>query len=71
MAQKKVKQKERQIGKKATEQKPFINPRYKNAIWTGIILFILLVFFIINNTREVPERGPYPPYYDTNKVSSQ
>jgi uncharacterized integral membrane protein len=71
MAQKKSKQKERQIGKKPVEKKPLINPRYKNAIWTAVILIILLIFFIVNNTREVAEKGPYPPYYNPNKVSTQ
>ena len=67
MASKKIKSKERQIGKKPQEKKPFIDPRYKNAVLTTIILIILLIFFIVNNTRTEPERGPYPPNYDSQK----
>ena len=63
MAQKRDIKQERQIGKRKTEKKPLIDPRYKNAIWTAIILIILLIFFIVNNTKDVPERGPYPPNY--------
>ena len=69
MTQKKVKPKERQIGKKIPEKKYLIDPRYKNTVWTIIILIILIIFFIINNTREVPERGPYPPAYNPNSLN--
>ncbi len=65
MAQKKLKPKERQIGKKVQEKKPLINPKYKNTFWTIVILLILLFFFIVNNTRSVPSSGPYPPGYDS------
>lgn len=37
--------------------------KHKNTFWTIVILIILAIFFIINNTRKVPERGPYPPNY--------
>ncbi len=64
MAQKKSKPRERQIGKKKPVKKPLINPRYKNTFWTIIVFLILLIFFIINNTRPVPEHGPFPPSYN-------
>ncbi len=64
MAQKKGKQRERQIGKKQPEKKHLIDPKYKNTVWTIIILVILLIFFIVNNTRSVPKQGPYPPNYN-------
>ncbi len=64
MAQKKNKQKERQIGKPIEQKKHLINPKYKNYTWTIIIIIILLIFFIINNTRTTPAQGPYPPNYD-------
>jgi hypothetical protein len=64
---KKSKPRERQIGKKQLQKKPLIDPRYKNAVWTAVILIILLIFFIVNNTRSVPESGPYPPNYDPAK----
>ncbi len=56
---------ERKIGKtQISEKKPFIDPRYKSPIYTGIFLFICLIFFVFNNflTTE-PEYGPLPPYY--------
>ena len=78
MAQKKNNFKERQIGKKLPVKKPIIDPRYKNTVWTIVIGIILIIFFIVNNTRSVPESGPYPPSYTvTNhpspdkKVSSE
>ncbi|MGE5807206.1 MAG: hypothetical protein ACM339_11785 [Ignavibacteria bacterium] len=65
MAQKKERNKERQIGKKLPGKKHLINPKYKNFFWTVVIVIILLIFFIVNNTRSVPEQGPYPPAYNT------
>lgn len=65
MAQKSIKNKPRQIGKtKVAEKKPLIDPRYKNTIWTIVIVVILLIFLIINNTRPVPDHGPYPPGFN-------
>ncbi len=68
MAQKKVKLKDRQIGKKQPEKKHLINPKYKNTFWTIVVLLILLIFFIVNNTRTVAKQGPYPPGYDSQKM---
>jgi uncharacterized integral membrane protein len=62
---------ERKIGKQAIEKKPAIDPKLKSTIWTIITLVILLVFFIINNTRTEPEEGPYPPNYAPKKVNTQ
>ena len=64
MAQGKSKPKERQIGKKTIEKKPLINPKYKNTFWTAVIILLLLIFLIVNNTRSVPAQGPYPPSYN-------
>jgi hypothetical protein len=78
MAQKKNNIRERQIGKNPVVSKPFIDPRYKNTIWTIFFLIVLLVFFIMNNTVQVSEKGPYPPTFNpsnheqpTKKVSSE
>jgi hypothetical protein len=69
MAQKNVKTKSRQIGKtKVQEKKPLIDPRYKNTIWTLVIIVILTIFFIINNTRPVPDHGPYPPGFNPQQA---
>jgi|GEM_PF-493128 len=65
MAQKKTKQKERQIGKKPHEKKHLIDPRYRNTFWTIVVIIILVIFFIINNTSYVPESGSYPPGYNS------
>jgi uncharacterized integral membrane protein len=70
MAMKKQKNKQRQIGKTAVEKKPLIDPKHKNTFWTVIILAILLIFFIVNNTRDVPEQGPYPPGYKQVQVET-
>lgn len=70
MSNKKNKQRERQIGKKKPQKKPLIDPRYKNAFWTAIVIIILVIFFIVNNTRSIPDSGPYPPNYDPAKHKS-
>lgn len=67
MAQKK--NKPRQIGKtKVDQKKPLIDPRYKNTVWTIVIVIVLVIFFIVNNTRSVPEHGPYPPGFNPQKA---
>lgn len=63
------KNRERKIGKQVAEKKPLIDHKLKNTIWTVITLIILLVFFIINNTRTEPEEGPYPPSYTPAPVN--
>jgi hypothetical protein len=69
MAKNKKTNRERKIGKQQIAKKPLIDPKYKNTIWTVIVLVILLVFFIVNNTRKEPEQGPLPPNY--NPTQSQ
>jgi len=69
--QKKVNPKDKPIGKKQIEKKHIINPRYKNTFWTIITVIILTIFFVVNNTRSVQERGPYPPNYTSSKGSIQ
>jgi uncharacterized integral membrane protein len=54
------------IGKqsgKQIEKEPDFYTKHKSTLWTMIVLIVLTIFFIINNTREVPEQGPYPPNY--------
>ena len=55
------------IGKQAVKtdtkkESDFYN-KHKSTIWTIIIGVILTIFFIINNTREIPAEGPYPPNF--------
>jgi len=69
MAKNNNKNRERKIGKQVTQKKPLIDPKLKNTIWTVITIIILLVFFIINNTRTEPEEGPYPPNYTPTQVN--
>lgn len=72
MAQpKKVSLKDKPIGKKPIEKKHLINPRYKNTFWTIFMVVVLTIFFIVNNTKSVQERGPYPPSYASPKGSIQ
>jgi len=54
---------ERKIGKQVITKKPLIDHKLKNTIWTILTIIVLLIFFIINNTRTEPEEGPYPPNY--------
>lgn len=69
--QKKVNQKDKPIGKKPQEKKYLINPKYKNTFWTAVIVIVLTIFFIVNNTRSVQERGLYPPNYNLAKGTIQ
>ncbi len=62
--------KERQIGKKQNDPDKLLKKKRNNTIWTIAILVLLLIAFIVNNTRDVPESGPYPPFYDPAKVSN-
>jgi len=45
------------------EKKQDFFHKHKSTIWTIIVLAILTFFFILNNTRKVPDEGPYPPNY--------
>lgn len=72
MAQKKkTNLKDKPIGKKPEEKKHLINPKYKNTFWTIVVLIILTIFFVVNNTKSVQERGPYPPNYSAPKDTIQ
>lgn len=61
--QNKGKIKNKSVSKNLVEKKSLIDPRYKNTFWTAVILIVLIIFFIVNNTKSVQERGPYPPNY--------
>lgn len=71
MAQQKNRPKDKPIGKKPEEKKYLINPRYKNTVWTAAIVVVLTIFFIVNNTKSVQERGQYPPNYTSPTGSIQ
>jgi len=59
----------RQLGKQA-EKEPDFYTKHKSTLWTVIVLIVLTIFFIINNTREVPDEGPYPPNYLKGKTTN-
>lgn len=65
--QKKTSKKEKPVFKKNEVKRHLINPRYKNTVWTIIFFIVLTIFFIVNNTKSVPDRGPYPPNYNSAK----
>jgi len=70
MAKNKQSKKTRQIGKTKIEKKHLIDPKYKNTFWTVLILVVLIIFFIVNNTRTEPSEGPYPPGYKPHQENS-
>lgn len=62
------------IGKQDTKQvvkEPDFYDKHKSTIWTTLVLIILTVFFIVNNTRKVPEQGPYPPNYNNGNTVNE
>ena len=63
MASKTKRNRQKQVRNLKKEKKPLIDPKYKNTFWTVVILIVLAVFFIINNTRNEVKEGPYPPGY--------
>lgn len=58
----------KQAAKVAADNKNEFYQKHKSTIWTIIVLIILTIFFIVNNTRDVPEHGPYPPNYHGPKT---
>jgi len=61
------------IGKQAgklIEKEPDFYTKHKSTLWTVIVLIVLTVFFIINNTRKVPDEGSYPPNYLKGKTTN-
>jgi uncharacterized integral membrane protein len=59
----------KQQAKTETNDKIEFYRKHKSTIWTVIIIIILAIFFIVNNTRKVPEHGPYPPNYQGSESS--
>ena len=53
----------KQAGKQQVEKEPDFYQKHKSTIWTILVLVLLAVFFIINNTKKIPDQGPYPPNY--------
>jgi len=53
----------KQASKQQVEKESDFYHKHKSTIWTVIVLVVLTFFFIVNNTRKVPEQGSYPPNY--------
>lgn len=53
----------KQAGKQQVEKEPDFFQKHKSTIWTILVLVLLAVFFVINNTRRTPDQGSYPPNY--------
>ena len=54
----------KQADKQKLEKKSDFYHKHKSTIWTVIVLIVLAIFFIVNNTRKIPEQGSYPPNYN-------
>ncbi|MGE5353378.1 MAG: TlpA disulfide reductase family protein [Acidobacteriota bacterium] len=65
------KPKERKIGNKQPVKKPLIDPKYKNLIFTGVLIVIIAIFFVVNNSKNEPAQGPYPPNYKGAGAASE
>ena len=70
MASKTKRNRQKQVRNLKKEKKPLIDPKYKNIFWTIVILIVLALFFIINNTRKEADEGPYPPGYHPSEIDS-
>jgi cytochrome c biogenesis protein CcmG/thiol:disulfide interchange protein DsbE len=44
--------------------------KIRSRIYTGIFIVAAVIFFIMNNSEELPEQGPYPPNYTPTNTSS-
>lgn len=45
-----------------------LTKKQRSWLYTGIFFVIVLILFIINNSNEVPEQGPYPPNYQQSQA---
>lgn len=63
-------QKNRQIGKKKVDTafNPYNNKKFRSFVYSVLFILALIIFFIVNNTRSVPEKGPYPPNYNADSA---
>lgn len=47
-----------------------LSQKTRSRIYTAIFILVAIIFFIINNSEEVPESGPYPPNYTPANTSA-
>lgn len=55
---------------KTAPAKGGLTQKQRSYIYTGTFLLIVLILFIVNNTRSEPENGPYPPGYQKASLQS-
>ena len=61
----------KQADKQKLEKKSDFYHKHKSTIWTVIVLIVLAIFFVVNNTRKIPEQGSYPPNYKSANSSEE
>jgi hypothetical protein len=60
----KTQNKEKKIGNTVIRKRTFWSyKKNRSRVYTLIFIIIMLYFFIVNNTRDEPKEGPYPPGY--------
>lgn len=64
--------KEKKIGSTVIEHKSFWSyKKNRSRVYTLIFLLIMLYFFIVNNTKDEPKEGPYPPGYNPSQLNTK
>lgn len=48
---------------KRKEEEKELARKKRSRIYWSIFLIVVVILFIVNNTRDEPEKGPYPPNY--------
>lgn len=62
--------KEKKIGTTIVSKRSFWSyKKNRSRVYTLIILLVMLYFFIVNNTKDEPKEGPYPPGYVPNQLN--
>lgn len=62
--------KEKKIGSTVVTPRSFWSyKKNRSRVYTLIILLTMLYFFIVNNTREEPKEGPYPPGFNPTQLN--
>jgi len=60
---------ERKEKNKSSDIKMGLTKKQRSWVYSGTILALIILFFIVNNLNGEPEEGPYPPDY--KQVSAQ
>jgi hypothetical protein len=63
--------KEKKIGSTVITKRSFWSyKKNRSRVYTLIFLLVMLYFFIVNNTKDEPKEGPYPPGYVPKQVTT-